>query len=75
MDTMRAVLLAGVISLTQTGCAGMWAGAGAAGAATAYEAHSKYELDQLNRDYESGKMSQAEYEARKKQIEKGSVIY
>ena len=69
------LLLACIAGLAQTGCAGLWASTGAAGTAAAYEAHSKYELDQLNRDYESGRMSKAEYDARKRQVEQGSVVY
>ncbi len=68
-------LLVVILGFAQIGCAGLWAGAGATGAAAGYEAHSKYELDKLNRDYESGKMSKEEYEARKKQVEAGSLVY
>jgi hypothetical protein len=75
MNTMRRAVLAGLIGFTQAGCSALWAGAGAAGATTAYEAHSKYELNRLNDDYESGKITKDEYEARKKQVEKGSLIY
>lgn len=64
-----------VLGLSQTGCAAMWVGAGAAGAATGYEVRNKYELDKLNRDYESGKLTTEEYEARKEQVEDGSVVY
>jgi len=68
-------LLMVVIGITQLGCSGLWAGAGAAGTATAYEAHSKYELDKLKHDYESGKITKEEYEARQKQIRKDSLVY
>lgn len=64
-----------ILAVTQAGCAGLWAGAGATGAAAGYEARNKYELDKLNRDYESGKMSKEEYEARKSQVKEGSLVY
>ena len=60
----------------QAGCSGLWgAGAAAAGTAAAYEAHNKYEMDTLNRDYENGKMTKEEYEVRKSEVKRGSVIY
>jgi hypothetical protein len=43
------------------------------GAAYEYNAHS--EMDKLEADYKAERISRREYEARKSQIEKGSIIY
>lgn len=76
---LRATLLTLGIALTAfaaiTGCAALWAGAGAAGAATAYEAHNKRELDQLNNELESGRMSTDEYGTRRDEVEDRSLVY
>lgn len=54
-----------------------WGGTatGAVGAGAAYEIQNKRQMDQLEEDYESGKISQEEYEYRKKRIKEGSIIY
>ena len=44
-------------------------------AAAAYEVQNKRQMDQLNEDYDNGKISKEEYESRKKRIEKGSIVY
>jgi len=61
-----------------TGCSGwFWGGtaAGAAGAGAYYEHQNKQALDDLEDDYEEGKISQEEYERRKKEIKDRSVVY
>lgn len=75
---MKQLLLALVllIGLSQSGCAflgGAAVGAGAAGAGYEYQAHRQ--MQQLEEDYKNRKISREEYEDRKKQIEKGSLIY
>ncbi len=76
MNTFAAtvILLPGV---TFTGgCAFLGgAAAGAAGAAAGYEYRTKQQLDRLNEDYQAGKISQDEYDRRKREIEGGSIIY
>jgi hypothetical protein len=64
------------IGLGQWGCefiGGAAVGAGAAGAGYEYQAHRQ--MQQLEEDYKNRKISREEYEDRKKQIEKGSLIY
>lgn len=71
--TVALVLLVG---LSQSGCAflgGAAAGAGAAGAGYEYQAYRQ--MQQLEEDYKNRKISREEYEDRKRQIEKGSLIY
>ena len=60
------------------GCSGQfWGGAatGAVGSGAAYEINAKRQLDQLEADRKSGKITQEEYETRRDQIQKGSLIY
>jgi len=77
----KSIIMFGLLVLLGSGlygCSGaFWGGAatGAAGAGAAYEIQNKRQMDQLNEDYDKGKISKEEYESRKKQIEKGSIIY
>jgi hypothetical protein len=48
-------------------------GAGAAGGGYEYQAYRQ--MQQLEEDYKNRRISREEYEDRKKQIEKGSIIY
>lgn len=75
---MNKLLLALVLiaTLGQSGCefvGGAVVGAGATGAGYEYNAYRQ--MQQLEEDYKNGKISSAEYEDRKKQIEAGSIIY
>jgi hypothetical protein len=74
MKFMAAVLLLG--NLVLTGCefvAGAATGALATGAG--YEINSNRQLDRLEDDYRRERISRREYQERKNQIERGSVIY
>ncbi len=51
------------------------AAVGTAGTGAAYEYNAKQQLDRLEEDYKAGKITKEEYEARKKQIDEGSIIY
>jgi hypothetical protein len=65
-----------MIGLGQAGCefiGGAAVGAGATGAGYEYQAYRQ--MQQLEEDYKNRKISREEYEDRKKQIEKGSLIY
>jgi hypothetical protein len=75
---MKNLMLALVmlVGLGQSGCAflgGAVVGAGATGAA--YEIQAHRQMQQLEEDYKAERISRREYEARKKQIEAGSIIY
>jgi hypothetical protein len=68
--------LALMIGVSQSGCAflgGAAVGALGTGAAYEYSAHSQ--MDRLEADYKAERISRSEYEARKSQIEKGSILY
>jgi len=75
---MRNLMLVLMITmgLGQWGCefiGGAAVGAGAAGAG--YEIQAYRQMQKLEEDYKAEKISRAEYESRKKQIEAGSIIY
>jgi hypothetical protein len=74
MKGLTTLLLLG--SLALGGCefmAGAATGALATGAG--YEFNAKRQMDRLEDDYRSERMSRREYEKRKNQIERGSIIY
>jgi hypothetical protein len=74
MRNIAALLLLGSLGLA--GCefvAGAATGALATGAG--YEINAKRQMDRLEDDYRRERISRREYEQRKEQIEKGSIIY
>jgi hypothetical protein len=74
MRTFAALLLMG--SLALAGCefaAGAATGALATGAG--YEINAKRQMDRLEDDYRSERISRREYERRKDQLERGSILY
>ena len=75
---MKKLMLVLVIfaGLGQGGCAflgGAALGAGATGAGYEYQAYRQ--MEKLEADYKAERISRKEYESRKSQIEKGSIIY
>lgn len=74
MRTLAALLLMG--SLALAGCefaAGAATGVLATGAG--YEINAKRQMDRLEDDYRSERISRREYERRKDQLERGSILY
>lgn len=74
MKLMAALLLLG--NLVLTGCefvAGAATGALATGAG--YEINANRQMDRLEDDYRRERISRREYQQRKSQIERGSIIY
>ncbi len=51
------------------------AATGALATGAGYEYNAKRQMDKLEDDYKHERISRSEYEARKKQIEAGSIIY
>lgn len=71
--TVAAILLVAALTAGCSSKAGNVAiGAGAAGAA--YEYQNKQAMEGLDRERQAGKISQEEYDRRKREIEKRSVI-
>jgi hypothetical protein len=74
MKNLVIVLLLGSLGLA--GCefvAGAATGALATGAG--YEINAKRQMDRLDDDYRGERISRREYERRRGQIERGSIIY
>jgi hypothetical protein len=72
----KFALLVMLAALTQAGCqfvGGAATGALATGAG--YEIQAKRQMDRLEDDFKSRRISREEYENRKRQIESGSIIY
>jgi len=51
------------------------AATGALATGAGYEINAKRQMDKLDDDRKSGRISREEYEDRKQQIERGSIIY
>lgn len=65
-----------VFALGQSGCAFLGGAAvGALGTSGAYEYNAHSKMEQLEEDYKNERISRAEYESRKSQLEKGSILY
>jgi hypothetical protein len=65
-----------IVALGQSGCAFLGGAAvGALGTSAGYEINARSKMNQLEDDYKAERISRKEYEARKSQIEKGSIIY
>lgn len=70
------LMLVLMVALGQSGCAFLGGAAvGAVGTSAAYEINAHSKMNQLENDYKAERISRREYEARKSQIEKGSIIY
>ena len=68
--------LALLIGLTQSGCAFLGGAAvGSLATGAGYEVNAHHQMEKLDADYRNERISRREYEARKAQIEKGSILY
>ncbi len=66
-----------MISVLAAGCSSSFWGGGAAGVVgtgAGYEYHADQELRRIKKDLDEGRIDQKEYETRKDQIERMSVI-
>jgi hypothetical protein len=74
MKTLAVVIL--LAGLTQSGCQFLGGAAtGALATGAGYEIQAKRQMDKLEDDYKSHRISREEYENRKRQIESGSIVY
>jgi len=73
----KLILLATIlVGLGQSGCAFLGGAAlGAAGTSAAYEVNAHNQMEKLDSDLRNERISRREYETRKRQIEKGSILY
>ena len=75
---MKKLMLVLVLLMAfgQSGCAFLGGAAvGALGTSAGYEINAHSKMEQVEDDYKNERISRKEYEARKSQIEKGSLIY
>jgi hypothetical protein len=74
MKKLLMVLM--MVTVTHWGCAFLGGAAvGSLATGAAYEINSKQQMDKLENDYRNERISRRDYEARKRQIEAGSIIY
>ncbi|HXF77093.1 MAG TPA: hypothetical protein VNN13_13420 [Methylomirabilota bacterium] len=65
-----------LLGLTQVGCQFLGGAAvGSLATGAGYEINAKRQMDKLEDDYRHERISRREYEGRKQQIERGSIIY
>ena len=77
-STMKNILLAMALGILLNGCCGgFWGGAagGAVGTSAGYELRAREQLRKLKDDYKHGRITRDEYDSRRDQIEKGSIVY
>jgi len=68
--------LALLIGLSQSGCAFLGGAAvGSLATGAGYEINAHSQMEKLEADYRNERISRSEYEARKSQIEKVSILY
>jgi hypothetical protein len=76
---MKRILLVLILaSLSQWGCSPQFWGGTAVGAlatGAGYEINTKRQMDRLEDAYRSERIGRREYESRRRQIERGSIIY
>jgi len=74
---IRNMLIALALGFTLCGCSSFMGGVagGAAGAGAGYELSARKQMKDLDNDLKEGRIEQAEYEIRKDQVERGSLIY
>jgi len=65
-----------LIGLSQSGCAFLGGAAvGSLATGAGYEINAHSQMEKLDADFRNERISRKEYEARKAQIEKGSILY
>jgi hypothetical protein len=77
VDMKKLILaVALLIGLTQSGCAFLGGAAvGSLATGAGYEINAHSQMEKLEADYRDERISRREYESRKAQIEKGSILY
>ena len=76
MKKLMLLLAVLLIGGSQSGCAFLGGAAlGALGTSAGYEINANSKMNQLEDDYKAERISRAEYQSRKSQLEKGSILY
>ena len=77
-QVMLAIMLLVAVALSgcssQAGSAGLGALGGAAAGAAGYEYNAHRQMEQLEDDYRAGRIDRQEYQIRRDQIQKGSIL-
>lgn len=75
--TMMCGLMALMLALALCGCGSFWGGmaGGAVGTGAGYEMSARNQMKELNADLKAERIDQKEYDIRKDQIERGSLVY
>lgn len=70
-------LAAAMLAILLSGCSNFWGGlaGGAAGTSAGYELRARQQMNKLDEDLKEGRIDQKEYDIRKSQIERGSIVY
>jgi hypothetical protein len=72
----KFLLLLMLASFSQWGCEFLGGAAvGSLATGAGYEINAKRQMDRLEDDYRNERISRRDYEQRKAQIEKGSIVY
>jgi hypothetical protein len=73
---VKLVVFLLLAAISQSGCAFLGGAAtGVLATGAGYEVNAKRQMDKLEDDYRNERISRAEYEQRKRQIESGSIVY
>lgn len=69
------LILALLLLTGLSGCSTREMATGAAAGGAAYEYSNKRAMDELQQEYDAGRINRDEYERRKKEIEERSLVY
>jgi len=77
MKYIKNILMAVTVAVLMCGCGNFWGGmaGGAVGAGAGYELSARQQMEKLDTDLKKGRIDQKEYDIRKSQIERGSLVY
>lgn len=77
MKIIRNGLTAAMLIILVSGCSNLWGGVagGAIGTSAGYELRARQQMKKLDEDLKAGRIDQNEYDIRKSQIERGSIVY
>jgi hypothetical protein len=77
MKNIGTWIVAAMLCVLASGCGNFWGGmaGGAVGTGAGYELKARQQIDKLDEDLKKGRIDQKEYDIRKNQIERGSLVY
>jgi len=77
MKNVGTIIAAMMVCALMSGCGNFWGGmaGGAVGTGAGYELKARQQMDKLDEDLKKGRIDEKEYEIRKNQIERGSLVY